>query len=149
MLKSARGFTLIEIFITAVILVVALCGFLASYFNMLILTDIARGFTLTTNAIQAKMEEIKEANFDNLLALNGTTFDIAGFTSSDAKGVIEVTNTSYPDLMRVRLVASFKCRKRVIGEDKDLNGILTPQEDTMIANNRLDSPAELVTLIAR
>jgi len=147
--KLARGFTLVEILVTAAILAFSLCGLLASYTNMFLLADLVQGFTLTTNTIQAKMEEIKKTNFDSLLSLNKATFDLGGFASSDGKGVIEVTNTAYSDLRRVRIIACFRIHGRIIGEDKNLDGNLSQGEDTLISNGRLDSPLELITLIAR
>lgn len=144
-----KGFTLIELLFTFSILVFCLCGLLLAYIQMFVLTDLSRDLTLATNAVQAKMEEIKKANFDSLLSLNGTTFDLTGFSSSDAKGRVEVVSTVYSDLMRVRIVASFRSRNRVIGEDANLDGDLDTGEDTFISNSRLDSPMELVTLIAR
>jgi prepilin-type N-terminal cleavage/methylation domain-containing protein len=143
-----RGVTLIEVLIAAAILAFSLCGILLTYINMFIFTDLTRDFTLATNALQAKAEEIKKANFDNLLTFNGS-FDIAGFASSDAKGVVYITSdTGYADLKRVRIEASFKSRNRVIGGDKNLNGIADLGEDVN-SKNELNSPAELVTLIAK
>lgn len=134
---------------------------------MLLLSDLSRDLTLVTNAVQAKMEEIKKTNFDCLFSsgtscgsctscfYNGQVFDIAGFTSVDAKGRIEICDTvtcptiiSYSDLKRVRLVACFKSRERLFGEDSNLDGNLTEAED-LNNNDRLDSPVELVTLIAK
>lgn len=125
-----------------------LCGILITYINMFFLSDLSRDITLTTNAVQAKMEEIKKTGFDNLSALNDTTFDLDGFSGSTAKGLIEVTNTGYSDLKRVRISASFKSRFQTVGEDSNFNGVLNSGEDAD-ANGRLDSPVELVTLIAK
>jgi prepilin-type N-terminal cleavage/methylation domain-containing protein len=152
-----RGFTLVETLIAAAILVFCLCGLLAAYINMFLLTDLARDFTLATNAMQAEMEDIKRTSFDSLMALNGTPFDVNGFAASDAKGRIEVCDNtscpaliSYGDLKRVRLVVCFRSRGRVIGEDANFNGALDVGLGEDINNNsRLDSPAELITLIAR
>ena len=130
------------------ILAFGLCGILITYINMFVFSDLSRDFTLATNALQAKAEEIKRTNFSNLSALNGTTFDISGFAAGNAKARAEVTDTAYPDLKRVRLVACFKSRARVIGEDRDLNGSLGVGEDAN-GNGRLDSAAEFVVLIAR
>jgi hypothetical protein len=118
---------------------------------MFILTDLSRDLTVATNALQAKMEEIKKTNFDSLASLNGTTFDISGFDSSNAKGVVYVTDTGYTDLKRVHIEVSFKSRNRVIGGDRNLNGVANTGEDFINVNgvNELISPVELVTLIAR
>ncbi len=147
--KSRRGFTLIELLVTVGILAFGLCGLLMTYINMLVLSDMARDFTMATSVLQDKMEEIKKVAFADLSALDATTFDVDGFAAGEAKGRIEVSDTGYADLERVRLVICFKTRRRVIGEDRNFNGALDTGEDTLISNTRLDSPAELITLIAK
>lgn len=116
--------------------------------NMFVFSDLSRDFTKVTNGLQAKLEELKRTSFTGLSALNGTRFELNGFASSDAEGVVEVIDTTYSDLKRVRLIVSFRSRTRVIGEDSNLNGALNAGEDSN-GNGRLDSPAELITLIAR
>ncbi len=147
-LYTKRGFTLAEVLVAVSILAFGLCGILVTYTNMLIFSDLSRDFTLATNALQEKAEEIKRTNYTSLSAFNGTTFDINGFSLGSAKGGVEVTDTAYSDLKRVRIVICFKSRSRVIGEDKNLNGILNIGEDAN-NNGRLDSPAELAALIAK
>ncbi len=150
MKQNAKGFTLIEILFAAAIFAASLCGILLTYANMFVLTDMSRGFTLATNAVQAQMEQVKRTGYDNILAFNGTQFDLNGFAASDSEAIIEAADQTYSDLRRVRIVASFRVRGRVIGEDANLNGILDvgAGEDTN-GNLRLDSPVELVTLISR
>lgn len=146
--RILMGFTLAEVLLAAAILALSLCGILLAYVRMFVLSDLCRDFTKVTNGLQTKMEEIKRTSFDNLLALNGARFELNGFAASDAEGVVEVTNTAYSDLKRVRIIASFKSRNKVIGEDVNLNGVLNTGEDSN-NNGRLDSPAELISLIAR
>jgi len=152
MMKSSdKGFTLIEVMFAVAILAFALCGILLTYINMFILSDLSRDFTLATNGVQAEMEKIKSTDFTGLLALNNTKFDIAGFPTNNAKGVVFVTDHpgDYNYLRQVRIIACFKSRNRVLGEDTNLNGILDSGEDINPNNNRLDSPIEMVTLIAK
>jgi prepilin-type N-terminal cleavage/methylation domain-containing protein len=144
---SDKGFTLIELLFAAVIIAFVLCGLLLTYVNMFLLSDLARGFTLTTNGMQLEIERLKNANFTNLISFNNTKFEVAGFNNSDAEGVIYVSDTAYSDLKKARIAVSFKSRKRIIGEDTDLDGTLDYGED-INNNTRLDSPAEVVTLIA-
>lgn len=147
--KERAGFTLAEVLLAVSILAFGLCGILVTYISMHIFLDLSRNFTTVTNALQAKAEEIKRTSFSALSGLNGTTFDLSGFGPNNAKGVIEVTDiTGYADLKRVRIIACFKSRARVIGEDTNLNGILNIGEDAN-NNGRIDSPAELITLIAK
>jgi prepilin-type N-terminal cleavage/methylation domain-containing protein len=143
----SKGFSLLELLVAVAILANCLTAILLTYMNMYVFSDAARDLTLANNALQTKMEELKNTSFANLSALNGTTFDISGFSNSDAKGLISVSNTAYSDLKEIRIAASFKSRGRLIGEDKNLNGSLDSGED-LNNNNRLDSPAELATLIA-
>lgn len=133
MKKIKSGFTLSELLLAAAILVFVLAGLLALFTNCLISNETNRNFTLAYSAIQAKMEEIKDTSFDNLDAYNGTSFDLDGFPSGNGKGKIGVSNEA-TDLKRIRIVACFKVRNRLIGND---------------INNCQSSPAELVTLIAR
>src|SRR4030042_372422 len=123
---KARGFTLVELLLTFAILAFAVCGILLTHVNLFILSALSGDITLATNAAQAKMEEIKRTSFDTLTSLNGTTFNINGFAAADAKGRIEVTDVTIraaptETLKRARIVVCFKSRKRVIGEDQNLN----------------------------
>jgi len=145
-----KGFTLVELMIAVAILVIALTSLLASYANMFVLADLARNQSRATNAVRARMEEIKQEEFDNLDSFNATTFDLDGFDPLEAKGRIEVSNvTGNSNLKQVRIVACFRSRNRIIGEDANLNGALdlSASEDQN-NNQRLDSPVELITLIA-
>lgn len=140
-----------EVLLAAAILAFCLCGLLLTYANLLILADLSRDFTLATNAVQEKMEEVKKTDF-SILNAGGSAFNLTdyGFPYPDSKGNITISNTGYGDLRSVRIVASFKSRGRVIGEDKNLNGQLDAAAGEDANNNsRLDSPVEVVTLIAR
>lgn len=147
-LSDNNGFSLPEVLVAAYILAFGLCGILVTYVSMLIFSDLSRDFTLANNALQAKMEEIRRTDFNSLSGLSGTVFDIEGFSSDNAKGAIEVTDTAYTDLKRVRIAVCFKSRSKVVGEDANLNGMLDLGEDAN-NNGRLDSPAEVVSMIAR
>ena len=142
------GFTLIEVLLAAGILAFGICGVLVTYLTLFVFSDLNRNFTLAANSLQAKMEEMKRTNFATLPSLQGTTFNINGFSSSDAKGRIEVSDTDYSDLKRVRLIICLRSRGRVIGEDANLDGVLNSGEDSN-GNGRLDSPLEVIGLVVR
>lgn len=164
-IRGRAGFTLIEVMITAAILAFCICGLLLTYINLFLLADISRDLTLATNAMQAKMEEMKRVAFDCLLtsssatcpaACNNTcfsdssTFNLEGI--NEGKGRIEVSSViGSGDLKRIRLVSCFRTRGRLIGEDSNLDGDLDAGEDTLVTDpaNRLDSPMEFITLIAK
>lgn len=165
------GFTLIEVLFTFGILAFCVCGVLLTYIQMFMLADLSRDTTLATNAAQAKMEEIKKTVLTGLDSSHcdgcscpspgfrdGCIFDITGFTGTNAKGKIEISDITLrtpatETLKRVRIVVSFTSRGRVFGEDRNLNGILDIGEDRDAPGQpgygRLDSPLELITLIAR
>jgi len=132
LLNKNKGFSLVEVLVTFAILAFCLTGLLATYVSLFYLSDLARDTSLAVNAVQAKMEEIKNAGFDTITAYNGS-FDITGFTSADAQGVVQAADVG-ADLLRVRIVACFKSRGLTIGND---------------INNCASSPVEAVTLIAR
>ena len=133
-LSSKRGFTLIEVLFAATILVSCLVGLLATYLNMFILSELMNDMTLANAAIQARMEVVKKTNFDTLYTFNNSIADIDGIPSADGKIRVEVADTAYSDLKRVRIIACFNSRARTIG-----NSI----------TNCTSSPVELVTLISR
>jgi len=134
LMKSyCRGFTLAELLLAAAILAFALAGLLALFVNCLVLNETNRNFTLAYSNIQAKMEEIKNMSFDSLDVLDGTSFDLNGFSPGKGKGRIGITDES-SDSKRIRIVACFMSRNRLIGND---------------INNCTSSPVELVTLIAK
>lgn len=142
-----RGFTLIELLVTMTILAFCLCGLLATYINLAFLTDLSRDTSLATNACLAKIEEIKNANFDCLSETacvscsgsclscfcNQSTFALPGI--AQGVGKIEIGMVSgYTNLKTVRVVACFRSRNRLIGND---------------LNNCQTSPVEVDTLVAQ
>jgi len=142
-----NGFTLLELMITAAILVVSITGLLALFVGLASLNQNSKNTTLAMTACQDKMEEIRDSDFSTLYAnYNGTNFNPAGFPVADAEGAISIDNTD-PDLLEVCAAISWRERSnRIIGEDIDLNGALGGGED-LNGDGRLSSPAEIVTLI--
>jgi prepilin-type N-terminal cleavage/methylation domain-containing protein len=152
-LMKTSGFTLIEVLLTVTILGISVCGILLTYVNMFMLSDLSRDMTLATNALQARMEEIKREDFETLSSLHGTPFDLSGFSANNAKGRVEVYDVTLrtpptETLKRIRLVACFRTRGRLLGEDSNLDGAFDAGED-LNGNGRMDGPVELVTIIAR
>lgn len=143
MIKSSdKAFTLIELLLAFSILVFCLCGILLTYIQMFLFIDLSRDMTCATNAVQAKIEEIKKTSFDSL-TIGVTSFNLTDYgypapqppETTIPKGTMEVSSsTSYSDLKKVRIVACFKSRGRIIGNSID---------------NCTSSPMEVVTLIAR
>lgn len=145
--KNNSGLTLLELMIAAGILVVAISGLMAIFTGMFSLNENARKITLAVTASQDKMEEMRNSNFDSLFtAYNGTSFDPDGFASGEVKGAVYIDNTN-SDLLEVCVAISWREHSnKIVGEDINLNGALDPGED-LNGDNRLSSPAEVVTLI--
>lgn len=146
---NKSGFTLLELMIAAGVLIVALSGLLAVFTHLLSLNEDSRKLTLGVTACQDKLEQIRNSDFSTVYATyNGTSFDPAGFTVGQAKGNVSINNSN-PNLLQVFVSVSWRTRSnRVIGEDRNLNGVFDAGEDTN-PNGRLDSPAQVATLMAQ
>jgi len=148
-LMTKNAFSLLELTVACAVLMFIVIGLIYTYIACFELNDFNRNFTLANNALQAQMESIRETNFDNLLALDGTTFTLNGFSPGSAIGVRDIYVTPYSDLIYVRLVACWRQKSgRVVGEDTNLDGTLLQSED-VDNDNIMDSPAEIVTLLSR
>ncbi|HAZ09569.1 MAG: hypothetical protein A2047_01885 [Omnitrophica bacterium GWA2_41_15] len=147
--KYEHGFTLIELMISVSVLIVALAGLLGVFAHLISLNENSSKLTLAVAACQTKLEEIRNSTFSNTYATyNGASFNPQGFTSGEAKGAISINNSN-PNLLQVYISVSWRTRSnRIIGEDRNLNGALNAGEDSN-ANNRLDSPGQLATLMAQ
>lgn len=146
--RKNSGFTLLELMIGAVVLIVALVGLIAAYTGCFMLNEGARNLTIAINGAQDKMEEIRNLSFDQIAGQDGTNFETDGLRDSDSEGIVEV-DSSNPDLLVVTVTICWRQKGgRIIGEDSNLNGNLDTGEDVN-GNNQLDSPAQLVTLMAR
>ncbi len=159
-MKDGRSFTLIELLIATAILIVALVGLLAAYQGCFLLAENARNLTGSLNSAQAKMEKMRIYNFSLLSGdyAAGGIYNIfpASGLDGNRKGKIYIQDVSTElngSLLQVRVVICWSEKGgRIIGEDKNLNGILDttplPSEDTN-SNGEFDSPCELVTLMAQ
>ncbi|QAT17375.1 protein containing Prepilin-type cleavage/methylation [Candidatus Velamenicoccus archaeovorus] len=152
--RYPAGFTLIEVVLALAILAVTLSGLLLTYVSMFVLTDMQRDHALASNSLLARLEEIRAMDFDSIPAAAGP-FNLTdyGFPANrSSRGRVEVTTSfsGYPaTLTKVRLVASYATRlNRTVGEDRNFNGALDVGEDVN-NNSRLDSSAEVVSLVAK
>lgn len=157
--KYFRGFSLYELLLASCILAVSLATILALYLTCLQLNEVNRKKTLALSDLRSKMEAIKNTSFANLSTTssggtfhNTETFQFASFPAGESRGRIEirfVLGDSFGYLMKsIRLVGSFRSGRRIIGEDRNLNGALDAGEDTN-GNNILDGPVELETYITQ
>jgi type II secretory pathway pseudopilin PulG len=148
-----RGFTLLELMLSAAILIVAIGGLLSAYILCFHLTETAKNTTLATNAIQLKLEEIRDTDFDEIITdYDHTTFTVNGFSAGQAIGSITVESITTDLLMVTVSVCWRQSGNRIMGEDNGggggvaLSGYLEGTEDTN-ANGIVDSPAMISTLM--
>lgn len=150
-LKRSRGFTLIELIVTTVILGIIIVGLIQSFIVSALLADIATRKTVAASQAQDKLEEILNHTFDNIItdyASGGTPGNTFNLASINGKGLVTVT-TYTTNVLQVDVVVAFQIRNgRVIGEDKDLDGVLDAGEDAN-SNGFLDSPVKISTYIRR
>ena len=152
--RSITGFTLIEVALALAILAVTLSGLLLTYVSMFVLTDMQRDHALASNALLARLEEIRAMDFNDIStaagAFNLTDYGFPANQSSRGRVDVVTSFSGYPaTLTKVRLVASYATRlNRSVGEDRNYNGALDSGEDVN-NNSRLDSAAEVVSLIAK
>ena len=151
--SSRKGFTLVELLVAVAIVAFAVCGILSLYVACFGLTKTSRNMSIATNAAQALMEQIRSSDFNSIVdTYDGMTFTVNSIPNS--KGVVYVNDTidavlgTNPDLLKVTISVCWKQGSVVIGEDKNLNGVLNAGEDTAPFNGIIDSPVEIVTQIA-
>ena len=146
-LKAKSGFSLVEVLMATAILAFALVGILGTYVTCLVLVTTSKNVNAATNAAQGVIEEIRSTPFTQVIAdYNGMTFVVNDIPSS--VGVVYVDDTANSELLDVIVSVCWRQGNKVIGEDTNLNGVLDVGEDTIIANNIIDSTVELVTQVA-
>lgn len=140
-----RGYTLIEILFAIGLLAFALCGILVTFTSAMSLNAFSKNINIATNAAESLMEKIRTDAFPNIVGdYNGLVFNVTAIPAS--VGVVYVNNTN-PELLNVTISVCWRQGTRIIGEDKNLNGVLNAGEDTN-GNGIIDSPVKLTTQIA-
>ena len=146
--RGKKGFTLLELVITAGILIFALCGLLASYVACLELNETTKNSNLALNAAMAVLEEIRSAPFLSIFSnYNGYTFQVAGMSADSSLGQAFIDNTN-PGLLNVTIGVCWRQKSsKIIGECQISGGVVTFSDAN--GNGILDSPVELTTLMAQ
>lgn len=141
---DARGFTLVELMVAAVIFVLAFVVILLSYIRCMELSEMSRNSSTALAAAKTRIEQIKDTAFSDIfVAYNNAAFDVTGV---NGKGVSYVDNTN-ANLLKVTVTVCWKQKRGlIVGEDLDLDGQLDGGEDQN-GNSLLDSPVQLVTYV--
>ena len=148
-LKNKKGMTLVEVLVAASIFAFCLSGLLLTYMNLFILTDMARDSTVANSVLVSRLEELKSTSFSLLV---NSTFNVTN-SGVQVNGrvcvydvVDPVTNDTYPDLKRARIIISFISRNRTIGNStgcgENVNGtslLRSPVEGVIMIKNFTNS----------
>lgn len=141
------GFTLIELIVTAAVLLFSITGLLMIYVRCLELNEISRSSTLSVQAAKARLEKIKATPFAQIIPeFDGIKFTVSGI---DGIGVSYVESID-PKLYKVIVSVSWRQKRmgsyRYFGEDLNVNGEIDGGEDVN-GNGKLDAPVQLVSYI--
>ncbi|MCK9615257.1 MAG: type II secretion system GspH family protein [Candidatus Omnitrophica bacterium] len=138
----AKGFSLVEVLMAIIILVLLVSTILIAYTNCFILIDTIKNINIATTAAQGMIEEMRTSIFGNIMDnYNGLNFVLNDIPES--MGVVSVNNAN-PEFLEVTVSVCWKQRNRIIGEDTNLNGILDAGED-LNGNGIIDSVAQITT----
>ncbi len=144
-LHAKTGLTLVELTLGVAIFALAACGFLSSFISCATFAESAGNITLITNRAREEMEDsVRRTNFDSLVSYSKLPPGVPIGTS-----LVCYVQSINNDLKQVRIVMScMEKSNRIMGEDKNLNGVLDGGEDRN-GDGRLSSPCELITFVPR
>jgi hypothetical protein len=142
--QNSSGVTLVEVLIAAAVFLIAVVGILNCYIKFLELVEIGRGTTVALQTMKGKLVDIKGADFFDIhTTYNNTTFIVPGLNGI---GVVYVDDSN-AKLLTVKVTYCWRLiTGRLIGEDRNLNGVLDNGEDKN-GNGQIDSEVQIVTQI--
>lgn len=152
-MKNNSGFTLLEVMVTTLVLVVAIATSLSIFTYSLALTESVKQLTNAQYQVERQVEQIRAMdyldvrnNFTNNGALRSTVMAITN--NQNLSGTIYANELpgAANNLLRVKVVVCYAQRKRIMGEDANFNGVLDAGEDAN-GNGELDSPCQLETVV--
>lgn len=130
------------------IVIVALAGILATYVVCFELMETTKNSNLALNAAQQVLEEMRSVAFTSIYSIyNGHTFFVPALGANNNLGRVYINNSN-PGLLNVTVGVCWRQKsQRIIGECR-VNGTVLTFNDTN-ANNILDSPVQMTTLMAQ
>jgi len=160
-MKRSSGFTLIEVLITTVILVVAILSTLGLFGHFLLFSRESGSLAMAIYEAKTRMEEICVNSYQVIRNGDAGPPVVLAYTNNGAKKETPFALTSnltgmgtvyaeelpedspvLPGLIRIKVVVCYRQGQRIVGEDSNLNGRLDAGEDTN-GNKELDSPSEI------
>ena len=161
MLRKKAAFSLVELLIATMVFGLAVGTLLLTFVGCLSLNSISRNLTKAMVGVQSKLEEMYRYDFNTVVAdyaaggSVGDSFTIAGWTRPHS-GVVSIIDDgtdaaglTNADLIEITASICWQERGgRIIGEDSNFDGSFDLATEDANSNNRLDSPAQIVTLMA-
>lgn len=145
-----KGFSLLEVMFSALVMVALLVGVLSLYTSCLNLQETAKNSSRASFQLSSKMEEIIGTTFGNITAYNNTRANLDGLNGEMLVEVNTREGYAAEDLLGVRIIAGWTQRGgSVIGEygpnpdNSNQVELYDVDNDTVI-----ESPYELTTTIA-
>ncbi len=152
-MKNISGFTLIEILMASVIMIVALVSTLSFFAYSLSGAGGDKSLAIAEYEAERQMEVIcamdystVKATFTNNGAKKGTPFNLTGNLTGMGTVYAEELLNATNGLMRVKVVVCYQDKDRTVGEDANFNGTLDGGEDAN-GNGELDSPCQIETVL--
>lgn len=146
------AFTIVEVLVAIVIIGVALAAVLTAYSSAYGLAETSLSATAAMDAALTVAERIKGETPAAIPTKYGPAgdpgpiFAVPGLPN--AAGHVDV-DTSDPDVLGIVVTVCWRQKGgRVVGEDQNLDGVLSPSEDVNL-NGRIDSPVTLSFRVAR
>ncbi len=140
-----KAFTLVELMVAAVLMIIAFVGILTAYIRCIELSEMSRNSSIALNGCKNVMEQIKNTTFTDI----ENDFDQVTFTIAGLNGIgVSYVDPSNPDLLSVKVAFCWRQKNGImVGEDLDLDGTLDVSEPDPDNDNLVSSPVELRTFI--
>jgi prepilin-type N-terminal cleavage/methylation domain-containing protein len=144
--KNARGFSLSELML-AIAIIAPLCAMtIVVFLNCMRINELSKHTALAMSAAMGHMNDIERTAYVDIY----NTFNNQTFPTEQLNGIGKtyVDNTNADYLTVTNVVCWKENNGRIIGEDENLNGQLEANEKTIDTDNQIDSPVQIVSIIA-
>ncbi|MBI4845256.1 MAG: type II secretion system protein [Candidatus Omnitrophica bacterium] len=146
--KSEKGFTLVEILVSTLIMALAVGAVMQVLHSVIQLNETNNNMTQCVNVAQGLMDEIRGVIYEDIISnYNGYTFTLNDLDSQSIpnQGLVIASEIEPGYLMRVKIVICWKQKNRIIGEAIPSGNSITLQD--LDASGEIDSPCSVEAAI--